>query len=268
VAVAPNGARRSKADHPQVPITAEEIAATARECMAAGAVMLHLHVRDVHGRHTLHADAYREAMIAIHDAVGDALVIQVSTEAVSRYKPAEQMALVRELRPEAVSLAIRELIPDAAAEKEAAAFLNWCRREGITTQYIIYDAPDARRFADLRARGIVQGAHPFRIFVLGRYASSTGAKPSELIPFLASDLEAGDPWMVCAFGVRELACAVTAAALGGHVRVGFENNLYLPDGSLAESNAELVAATVGAAKMIDRPLADADTLRAAMADWR
>jgi 3-keto-5-aminohexanoate cleavage enzyme len=73
---------------------------------------------------------------------------------------------------------------------------------------------------------------------------------------------------VCAFGPREAACVTVAAGLGGHVRVGFENNLKLPDGRVAESNADLVAVISDAARLLGRPLADADGLRAAAATWR
>jgi uncharacterized protein (DUF849 family) len=66
---------------------------------------------------------------------------------------------------------------------------------------------------------------------------------------------------VCAFGAREGACALTAAALGGHVRIGFENNLHLSDGSLAPDNAALVAETVSGAAFLGRGPADGAAAR-------
>jgi len=62
-------------------------------------------------------------------------------------------------------------------------------------------------------------------------------------------------WMICAFGAAEHACATTAAALGGHARVGFENNRLLKDGTTATRNADLVAQLAESAKMLGRPLA-------------
>ena len=73
-------------------------------------------------------------------------------------------------------------------------------------------------------------------------------------------------WAVCAFGPRETACALAAAALGGHVRVGFENNLWLVDGSLASSNADLVAQVAAGARLLGRPPADIATTRAFLAE--
>ncbi|HSK39616.1 MAG TPA: 3-keto-5-aminohexanoate cleavage protein, partial [Arenibaculum sp.] len=113
IMVAPNGARRTRADHPALPMTAGELAAAAAACLDAGASMMHVHVRDRAGRHVLDAGLYRDAFAAIRAEVGDRLVLQATTEAVGRYAPAEQMALVEDLRPEAVSMAVRELIPDA-----------------------------------------------------------------------------------------------------------------------------------------------------------
>jgi len=88
--------------------------------MEAGATLIHLHVRDNDGKHTLDASYYKKAIKAIRRAVGRDMVIQVTSEAVGIYTPDQQMNMVRELRPEAVSLAIRELIPDNLAQKRRA----------------------------------------------------------------------------------------------------------------------------------------------------
>jgi uncharacterized protein (DUF849 family) len=68
-------------------------------------------------------------------------------------------------------------------------------------------------------------------------------------------------WMACAFGRQETACVTTAALLGGNVRIGFENNLDLPNGTRAGSNAELVSQTALALEACGCALADADALR-------
>ena len=95
-----------------LPISAGELAETTAACRDAGAAMIHLHVRDREGRHLLDADAYREATGAIRGAVGSDLVIQVTTEAVGRYKADEQAAMRRATMPEAASLALREFVPE------------------------------------------------------------------------------------------------------------------------------------------------------------
>lgn len=264
IAVAPTGARKTKADHPALPMTADEIAHEAAACHEAGAALLHLHIRDKFGKHLLDADAYRATIAAIRREAGDDLVIQVTTEAVGIYRPAYQMAMVKEVRPEACSLAIRELVPNAAAERDAAAFFAWLGAHGVVPQYILYTAEEVRRLADLCARGIVPAAAPFVLYVLGRYAPGQTSDPLDLAPFLAA-AERAWHWAVCAFGPKEGAVALTAAVLGGHSRVGFENNLLLGDGRVAPGNAALVEQARRHAAAIGRAVADGATARALLA---
>lgn len=255
IAVAPNGARKTKADHPALPITPEELAETAARCLDAGASMIHLHVRDDDQKHSLDVSAYRAAIAAIRARVGGELIIQVTTEAVGIYTPAQQMAMVQELEPEAVSLAVRELCPDDAHEEIAAKFFGWLHNSGISPQYILYSAEDVARFKRLHAAGVIPREQPFVLYVLGRYSAGQTSQPTDLLPFLA---EAGDSiadWAMCAFGPLEGACAVTAAGLGGHCRVGFENNMRLANGDVASGNADLVTQVADQAGLMGRHVA-------------
>jgi len=267
IAVAPNGARRTQVDHPALPMSAREIAAAAVACRDTGAALLHLHVRDQDGEHTLDPARYLVALDAVRAAVGDGLVVQLTTEAVGRYTAEEQMKVVRAERPEAVSLALRELMPPGAPEAPLARFLDWMIGEGIQPQYILYDAGDVWRFAKLCESGTVPARARNVLFVLGRYAVDQRSRPADLLPFLdawrAAAVEAAS-WSVCAFGPQENACALTAAALGGHSRVGFENNLHLSDGSPAPDNAALVAQVRDGATLLGRPVADARQARRLM----
>lgn len=244
IAVAPNGGRRTKADHPAIPLTPAELARTAAECAEAGAAMIHVHVRDRDDKHLLDADAYREAIAAIRDAVDDRLVVQITSEALGIYSPTEQMAVVRDVKPQAVSLALREIVPDSASEPAFASFMAWLHAERIFPQIILYSPDEAIRLSNLQQRGLVPWSDVPVLYVLGRYTQGQTSSPSDLLPFLAQGMPRFTHWSVCAFGRNEAACVTAAALLGGHVRVGFENNLVLPNGSVARSNAELVAATV------------------------
>ena len=259
IAVAPNGARRGKADHPRLPMTAEEIARDAAEALEAGAAMIHLHVRDRDGRHTLDADLYREATSAVRAAVGDRMLVQITTEAVGRFTPQEQMAVIDALRPESVSVALREILPELADEAPVARFFERTAAAGTLVQLIIYEASELTRIRRLVARGVLPDPKPPVLGVLGRY-SEAGATDAELDAYLEAGIESY-PWMVCAFGPREAHFAARAAMKGGDARVGFENNLWLPDGALAPSNAAIVAATAEAASRSGRALASADDLR-------
>lgn len=246
IAVAPNGGRRLKTDHPAIPLNATELAAAAAACAAAGATMIHVHVRDRGGRHLLDADAYREAIAAIRAEVQHKMIIQITSEALGAYSPAEQMAVVKATRPQAVSLALRELAPTQAEEAEFAHFLRWLAREEVAPQIILYDPAEAVRLAGMRQRGLLPWPDVAVLYVLGRYTANQTSLPCDLLPFLAVDMPCFEDASVCAFGRHEAACAVAAALMGCNVRVGFENNLWLPDGSMAPSNAALVEATAAA----------------------
>ncbi|ADZ69024.1 3-keto-5-aminohexanoate cleavage protein [Polymorphum gilvum] len=251
VMVAPNGARRTKADHPALPVTIPEIVATAAACHAEGAGAIHAHVRDAAGRHVLDAGLYLELMSELGRTVPQMLV-QITTEAVDIYTPEQQRALVRAVRPAAVSVALREMVPDVEEEPAAGTFYAETREAGIAVQHILYDVADLRRFLALAAAGVVPGPTHQVLFVLGRYAVDQQSAPADLDPFLAvldtaratSALPALD-WAVCAFGRHETECLVSAVARGGKARIGFENSLWNADGSLARDNAERVRELVG-----------------------
>ena len=262
IAVAPNGGRRDKQDHPALPISAAELASTASACLEAGAAMMHVHVRDRAGGHLLDADAYIEATKAIRRAVGERLVIQITSEAVGKYRPSEQMAVVRATRPEAVSLALRELVPDAAQEPAFADFLSWLKSERIAPQIILYAPEEASALADMQRRGLVPFDSMPVLYVLGRYTPGQTSTPADLLPFLAPKRPRFAHWMVCAFGREETACVTAGALLGGHIRVGFENNLRLPDNSTASDNAALVMASRAALGSCGLSAATAEELRA------
>ena len=261
VAVAPNGARKTKADHAALPVTADEIARDAAACHAAGAAMIHLHIRDKSGKHLLDAEAYRAATAAIRREAGQDLIVQITTESVGIYLPGYQMAMVRDARPEACSVAIREIVPGPPAEREAASFIAWMAKEGVVPQYILYTADEVRRFAELRQRGVIPGTAPFVLYVLGRYSANQTSDPLDLAPFLAAAPRDWH-WAVCAFGAKEGTVALTAAVLGGHSRVGFENNLLLGDGTAAPGNAALVEQARRWAAAIGRKTTDGAGARA------
>lgn len=266
IANAPNGASRTQADHPALPMRADELARTAAEVRAAGAALIHIHVRDAEGRHLLDADAYRAATAAIRAEVGEELIIQITSEAAGRYKAPEQMAVVRAVRPEAVSLALREIIPDEAAEVEGAAFFAWLREARVMVQVILYSAEDVTRYLALKARGVLGTGQDFPLFVLGRYTAGQVSHPADLLPFIAAADGDIALWSMCAFGPRENGCAMVSSGLGGHVRVGFENNLFAPDGTLAQNNAAQVQRVAQGAALLGRPVADAQTARAMLVD--
>lgn len=255
VMVAPNGARRMPSDHPALPLEIAQIARTAAQCLEAGADAIHAHVRDGAGQHVLDAELYRDLMQAVRRETGGRIIVQITTEAVGRYDPAQQRALVDAVRPEAVSVALREMVPGVGDEGEAAAFYARCRAHDIAVQHIVYAVADYERLIALARRGIVPEDNPSALFVLGRYAQGMESDIAELVPFLAARRQLGQEdtgFMVCAFGRGERPALGAALAFGGHARCGFENSLTAPDGSTLRDNAHSVAEIRAIAEALGR----------------
>lgn len=240
--VAPNGARRTKAHHPALPMTLPEIVETARDCAQAGADGLHLHLRDGTGAHVLDAGLYREALAELGRSV-PAMAIQVTTESAGRYAAPHQRRVALDAGARLVSAALREMALDTP-DATATAFYRDCAARGIAVQHILYDAADFALLTRLLPRDLLRDPALQLIFVLGRYSEGQDSSPADLQPFLARmhDLSLAPDWAVCAFGRGETDCLAEAHRRGGKLRVGFENSLWHADGSLAQSNAERVEA--------------------------
>lgn len=248
--VAPNGARRGKADHPELPVTIPEIVATAMACSQAGATGIHAHVRDAEGRHVLDVGLYQELMAELARAVPQ-MFVQVTSEAAGRYGPAEQRAVVEALAPPSVSVALREMIPEPSELPAARRFYQWAAEAGVTIHHIAYARDELERLLSLIGDGTIPGTAHQVMLVLGSYDGSRESHADD-IPALIAPIAAAPPdwaldWMLCAFGPNETPCLARAIALGGKARVGFENSLWNADGGLARDNAERVAEIVAAA---------------------
>ncbi|WP_254919086.1 3-keto-5-aminohexanoate cleavage protein [Oceanicola sp. 22II-s10i] len=233
--LAPNGGRRLPAEHAAIPVTIAQSTACAVAGAAAGADAIHVHLRDAEGGHLLDAGGYGELIAEIGRAA-PGMAVQITTEAIGRYGPAEQMQVVRDTKPDFASCALRELCADEGA---ALRFYAEMAEAGVGIQHILYTADDIRRY-----RGMVEGGHLARdgavIFVVGTYPDGGGALPRQLADYVALLGDAAAEWMVCAFGAGESRVLAAAMAMGGHARVGFENSLQMADGSVAADNAARV----------------------------
>lgn len=237
IMVAPNGARLSKADHAALPLTLPEIVQTARDCHAAGADAVHLHVRNQGGAHTLDPGLYRETLAHLATDL-PAMDVQITTEAVGRFSVADQLACLTELNPAWASVAVREV----ARDPELATRL-YAQADDIGTrlQHILYDAEDLKLLQSWQKTGRVRARQNDVLFVLGRYTDGLASDPRAIAP-LIKGLHPGTPWMLCAFGPTEHACLVQAVQLGGDVRVGFENSQTAADETQWRDNAASVTA--------------------------
>ena len=244
--VAPNGARRGKADHPALPITDSEMVETAIAGHAAGADGIHLHIRDANGAHLLDAGRYAALVERLKDVVPD-MYLQVTSEAAGRYLAAEQQAMLKALKPRHVSIGLREMVRQPGDWPKARDFYIWASEEGVQIQHILYSPAEAKAFAVACRNRLIPGDSHLLLFVQGSYANGA-ADSVPLEDYLSPLSEAGieHDWMACAFGPEETQSLIRAAELGGKARVGFENSLWHADGTLARDNADRVAALAAA----------------------
>ncbi|MBU2991704.1 3-keto-5-aminohexanoate cleavage protein [Octadecabacter sp. 1_MG-2023] len=241
IMVAPNGARRGKADHPALPITDDEVIEVAIASQAAGADGIHIHIRDEAGQHLIDAERYRALLDRLKVEVPE-MYLQVTSETAGKYEASEQQDMVRALQPDYVSVGLREMVRQPADWPAARDFYHWARAAGVEIQHILYSPEDVLNFVHAVSNGRIPGQDHLVLFVQGTYAN--GSQDSVDLEEYLSPLATMDgfdfDWMVCAFGAQETNSLVRAAELGGKARVGFENSLQNADGSQAKDNAERV----------------------------
>lgn len=254
IAVAPNGARKTKLDHPELPLSSRELIKTAVNCIEAGASMMHFHVRDTYGNHTLDHTIYGPVLKELEAAVGEQMLLQVSSEAAGRYQPHEQIEQMKRLAPHCLSCGLREFVKDQKNYAAGQDFFSALHRSGVLVQYILYSPADVEWYEKLCTVDVIPGENHLLLFVLGRYGQA-GENNPELQNYVAA-LKRKSHWMACAFGQAEHSTAAQAAKMGGHARIGFENNHNMPDGSTASDNAALVKCTLDLAKMAGRSPGD------------
>lgn len=253
ITVAPVGAEVTRQDNPNLPLTPIEIAEEALQCQAEGASLLHLHVRDLSGNATQEKRCFQSVIEAVKQRCD--LIIQVSTGGAASMTAAERIQPL-ELRPEMATLTTgtvnfgNEIFanPMPVVEKFAQAMLTY----GVKPEIEVFDVGMIRNALTLVKKGLLKLPLHFD-FVMGVPGGIPG-EPRHLL-HLVESLPPGCTWSVAGIGSSELPLATMAILLGGHVRVGFEDNVYYAKDVLATSNAQLVQRIVRLASELGRPVA-------------
>jgi 3-keto-5-aminohexanoate cleavage enzyme len=260
ITVAPVGAEATRRDNANLPLTPAEIAAEAARCEAAGAAIIHLHVRDAAGNATQDKEIFRQTIEFIKKRTS--LIIQTSTGGAARMTAEERLQPV-ELRPEMATLTTGTVNfgdeifanPQPVVEKFARAFAAY----GVKPEIEVFEAGMINNALALVKKGLLSLPLHFD-FVMGVPGGIPG-EPRHLL-HLVESLPPGCTWSVAGIGRSELPLAVMAILLGGHVRVGFEDNVFYAKGVPAASNAQLVERIVRLAGELGRPVATAAEARA------
>ena len=254
------GAELSRIGYPYLPLTPDEIATAAEEAVAAGATILHLHVRDEQGRPSQKAEIFAEVSAKIQSRCD--CILQYSTGGAVGTPLVERCAPLQ-LRPEMATLSMGTMNFGAEiyenSEATISAIAAAMKANGIIAELEIFDLGMLESVDRLAARGVLPGK--FHIdFVLG-VPGGMAASLRNLV-LLVDRLPPGQTWTVAALGRQQLPFTAHAIAMGGHVRVGIEDNIYYRKGELAQSNAQLVARAVRLADELLRPVASVREARA------
>jgi 3-keto-5-aminohexanoate cleavage enzyme len=273
ITCAPVGAETMKSDNPNHPYGPEEIAIAAIGAVRAGASVIHLHVREDDGTPSQSPTLFAEAIRHIHDEVD--CIIQISTGGAVSATEDERLLPVRELipPPEMASLTMGTVnFGDDVFWNPPSlikTFLAEFKKKGIKPELEIFEAGHLANALRLIKAGDLEGSQHFD-FVLGVPGAMAGTAKN--LMHLVESLPAGHTWTVAGIGSAELSLGTIAIALGGHVRVGFEDNVFYRKGELARSNAQLVERIARIGKELNRTVATPaearDILGLPVREWR
>ncbi len=259
ITVAPVGAETTREDNPNLPLSPEEIVEDVYRAYEAGASIAHLHVRDENGDSTQDPEVFRPVIEGIRKRCD--IIIQVSCGG-SVGMSAEERAGPLTLSPEMATLTTgtvnfgKEVFSNPYPL--VVEFAKLMKERGVRPEIEVFDSGMLTTAHVLLKKGLVD--MPLHVdFVLG-VPGGMAASARNLV-HLVEDLPDGATWTVAGIGRHELPMATMAIAMGGHVRVGFEDNVYYEKGRLAKSNAELVARIARLAGELGRGVATPEEAR-------
>jgi uncharacterized protein (DUF849 family) len=253
ITVASTGAESEKSAVPALPVTLDELVTTAKECSAAGAAMIHVHIRDADAQPTLDPGRLRDTVQALRDSSD--LIVQLSTGGAVT-DPYDHRLAVLDARPDACSLTC------GTVNFGDGVFLNpWgfikelyvkSQEYGVVPEFELFDfghiATMHRLLAEL---GPPAGGHVHCDLVMGVPGGMPG-NAATLVQAVGA-LPAGATWSATGIGRTSLPVLLAALSAGGHLRVGMEDTVTFARGRAVQSNAELVARAAAMAELAQRP---------------
>lgn len=253
ITVAPTGAETAKADAPALPTTPEEIAATARDCEAAGAGMIHVHVRDHDHAPTLDGGLLTEWVAAIRESSD--LVVQLSTGG-SVHDPLEQRLKVLDAEPDSCSLTMgtTNFGDDVFANPWpfVCELYQLSQERRVVPEFELFDLGQVHALSRLLDRyGPPYGGKVHCDLVMGVPGGMPGTADA-LVAAVAMLPAATTSWGATGIGRTTLPVALASLSKGGHLRVGMEDVLTISRGVAVESNAQLVERAVALGRLAQR----------------
>ncbi|MDR2386027.1 MAG: 3-keto-5-aminohexanoate cleavage protein [Deltaproteobacteria bacterium] len=261
ITIAPTGAWPSKKDNPAIPFTPKEIAEDVYECWQAGASVAHLHMRDDSGLGTMSLEKFRETTALIKEKCD--IVLNLTTSGDLNATDESRMIHLAALKPELASYDCGTMNWNHnSVFYNTPAFLEklglFMREHGVKPEVEIFDAGMVYTALYYLKRGILSAPIHFQ-FVLG-VPGGIGATVQNLV-FLQSLIPPESTWSALGVGKGHLPIFLAALALGGHVRIGMEDNIFIDKGVLAKSNAQFVERAVRIIKETNGAPASPDEAR-------
>jgi uncharacterized protein (DUF849 family) len=262
ITVAPTGAELDKAAVPALPVTLDELVTTAKECRAAGAAVIHVHIRDDSARPTLDIAALTDTVRALRE--GTDLIVQLSTGGAVT-DGFEQRLAVLDAGPDACSITCGTVNFGAEVFANPWPFIRELyartRELGVVPEFELFDmghvATLSRLLDDL---GAPHGGHVHCDLVMGVPGGMPGTA-AQLVQAVAA-LPPGATWSATGVGRTSVPVIFAALAAGGHLRVGMEDTISFARGRPVTGNAELVERAAVLAGLAQRPAMTPDQARA------
>ncbi len=257
------GAEVTKEQNPAVPYTVEEIVREAKSAVDAGAAIVHLHVRENDGTPTQNRARFQECEDAIYKACPNVILIPSTGGAVGMTPDERLQSTDTTPIPEMATLDCGTCnFGDEIFDNTMPTMRAFGKRmieRGIKPEYECFEMGHLDTILTMARKGEVPGAPMQFNFVLG----VPGCTPATVdnLCWLVKNIPAGSTWTSTGIGRHAFTLAAPTIVMGGNVRVGFEDNLYLERGVLAKSNGELVDKVVRMAKLLGRPVATSDEAR-------
>jgi 3-keto-5-aminohexanoate cleavage enzyme len=247
-----SGAIANREQCPAIPYTPEEYAAEARRIVDEGGVHIHIHARRPDGTPSYEIEDFQAITDAIRAEIGDAAIINFSTGTVG-VSVEKRIAYLRAVRPEVAALNMgsmnyakysksrRDFVFKMVFENsfdEIIELLTAMNELGIRPEHECFDVGHVGSLAPLVDMGVLH--EPLHVdLVMGVVG---GIPPTARnLAMMADNVPAGAHWGVIGISRAQWMLVAAALTLGGSIRVGLEDNLYLPDGTMATSNGELIA---------------------------
>ena len=242
-----------------LPVTPGEIAADVRRCAEAGASVFHLHARDAEEKPTLDREVYQAIVRAVKEAAPE-VIIQLSTGARAGRDWEARAEPIRML-PEMGSFTTGSCNMPGLVYENSPQFLEFLagvfHETGVKPEIEVFEAGMITNALYLQKKGYLSPPLHFN-FVLGAPGSMTATVRN--LAFLADSLPQGSTWTATGIGRAQIPMGTAALVMGGQVRVGLEDSLHLPDGSVAD-NPRLVEKMARLAREVGREPATPDEAR-------